>query len=539
MAKALEIGKTSATGGFKLFVGKIASTILLAIGTILLSVYIAESDYGLYTIALIPTTTILLFQDWGVSSGIVKYCSQFRVAQKTGEIRRIIVTGLTFEFATGLILTVLSLLLANFIASSIFGKPESAYLIILSSITILSTGITATCQSIFVGFERMELTSLILVCQAAVQSALMIALVYMGYGALGAVIGYTLSYVVSAIISAIIVYLRIFRKLSSDNSGKSTSFPTLRLLLTYGLPMAVATILTGILPQFYSFIMASVVDNTIIGNFRTATNFAVLLAFLTIPISTVLFPTFSKVDPQKEKQLLKTVFTSSVKYTALLLVPATLAMVVLSQPLIGTLYGNKWLSAPSFLALYVVSNLFTLLGNLSLMSLLSGLGETKMLMKLNILTVLIGVPSALIAIPALGVTGLILVTILAGVPSIFIGLHWVGKHYETKVNFVASIKIFLSSAIAAATTYLFLTVSSGTNWIMLVGGSAIFLVIYLIAAPLLGAITVEDLANLRTMFSGLGFVAKLFEIPFVFIEKILKLRGDKKNVMLSSAKEVN
>ena len=51
------------------------------------------------------------------------------------------------------------------------------------------------------------------------------------------------------------------------------------------------------------------------------------------------------------KQLLNTVFTTSVKYTAFLLVPATLAIMVLATPLIGTVYADKWLNAPLFLVL--------------------------------------------------------------------------------------------------------------------------------------------------------------------------------------------
>ncbi len=116
--------------------------------------------------------------------------------------------------------------------------------------------------------------------------------------------------------------------------------------------------------------MASYVNEVMIGNYKIAANFIILLSFLTVPISTVLFPAFSKLDPRKEKSLLKTVFASSVKYTVLLLVPAAMAMVVLATPLIGTLYGNKWSFAPPFLAVKVVFYLLSLFGLRSMGSLL-------------------------------------------------------------------------------------------------------------------------------------------------------------------------
>jgi PST family polysaccharide transporter len=523
MDKALEMGKNSATGSFQLFIGKIVSTVILAVGTIILGIFILEGDYGLYAIALIPATTMLLFQDWGIGAAMTKYCAHYRVLNKEGELRKVIIAGLTFQVAAGLTLTVLSLLMANFMATTIFGKPESTFLITLASITILSTALLVASQSVFVGFERMGLSSLSMICYAIAQGVLSPLLVYLGYGALGAILGYSISVMAAGIIAVAMLYFAIFRKLAPQNTNKSEISQTLRTMLHYGIPLAIATILAGLLAQFYAFMMASFVDLASIGNYRIATNFAILLTFFTIPIATVLFPAFSKLNPQNEQQLLKTVFTSSVKYTALFLVPATMAIMVLAKPIIGTIYGDKWLYAPFFLALYVIGNLFAVFGNLSIGNLLAALGETKMLMKLNILTLFIGVPMAFLMIPQLGIPGVIIVALVAGIPSMFIGLHWAWKRYGTKTDFRASAKIFLSSATAAIATYLSLSVLNAANWVLLATGMALFLAIYLTVAPLIGAINQTDINNLRAMFSGLGIMSKLLEIPLTIVEKPLKL----------------
>jgi len=531
MEKALKMGKVSATGSFQLFIGKVLSTLILAAGSIAVGLFILESDYGLYAIALIPASTLLLFQDWGISSAMIKYCAHYRAINQKGNLRKIIVAGLTFEVAAGLSLTVLSLLMSSFIASTIFGKPESALLIALASLVILSTSLLVAAQSIFVGFERMNLIGFTMVCHA-ITYFMSPLLVYLGYGAWGAVLGYTFSMIATGIIAIIMVYFFIFRQLEPDNPSNSGLSQTLKPLLNYGFPLAIASILGGILLQFYNFMMGSLCDLAMIGNYRIATNFAVLLTFFTIPISTVLFPAFSKLNPGKEPQLLKTVFTSSVKYTALLLIPATVALMVLSQPLISTIYAGKWLNAPSFLILYVISNLFSIFGNLSLGNLLTGLGETKLLMKLNILTLCIGVPLAFLLIPALEIVGVILCIIVAGVPSMFIGLHWIWKRYGTKADFNSSAKIFFASTIAAITTYLFLNVFDAAAWITLTGGVIIFLAIYLLAVPLIGAINQMDIDNIRSMFSGLGIISKLLEIPLTLMEKPLKMqlqRAEKRN----------
>ena len=54
---------------------------MLAIGSIIVGIYIDQGQYGLYTIALVPAATFLLFQDWGVGSALTKYCANYRAAK--------------------------------------------------------------------------------------------------------------------------------------------------------------------------------------------------------------------------------------------------------------------------------------------------------------------------------------------------------------------------------------------------------------------------------------------------------------------------
>jgi O-antigen/teichoic acid export membrane protein len=525
MDEALRMGKDSASGSFQLFIGKTVSTVIQAVGTIILGLLILEADYGLYTIALIPATAIALFRDWGVSSAMTKYCAQYRAANKRGELRQIILSGLTFEIATGVVLTVLSFLLANLVALAIFHKLELTFLIALASLTIFFGSLSSASNSIFVGFERMGLVSCAAICQAIALCVLPSLLVYAGYGAYGAVVGYVFSLLVAAVVAIALLYFAIFKKLGSNTTSNLNIRQTLKLLLRYGVPLAIATILGGALSQFYSFMMASFVDVVMIGNYKIATNFAVLLSLFTVPIATVLFPTFSKLDPGNEKRLLKTVFIASVKYAALLLVPATMAMMVLSKPIVGTLYGDRWSHAPPFLALYVISYLYIIFGSFCLSSLLTALGETKMIMKLYLLQLAIGIPIAFLLIPQFGILGVILGSLTAGLPGWFIALYWVWKRYGIKVEFQTSGKIFLASSIAAIVTFLFQSVFAAAPWMVLTTGLMIFLAIYLIALPLLSTINQTDVDNLRAIFSGLGIVSKLLEILLRLVEKTLKIHA--------------
>jgi len=524
MDKALKMGKTSATGSFHLFLGNAFSTVIMAVGTVIFVRLMTPEDYGLYSVALTPSLMINLFRDWGTGSAATKYIAQYRVTNDVQNLKRVLYAGFIFQIVTGTVLSVLSFLTADFVAFYVFHRPELQILVSVVSITIFANSLLGVCQSSFVGFEKMKLNSTTLLVQATAKSIATPLLVYFGFGALGAALGYTFSFLVGGIAGLIMLYSLVFvRNLRSAGITKSEILATLRTMLHYGVPLSVSNILQGFVGPFYGFIMAFYCSNLMIGNYQSAIQFAVILTFLTGPILTVLFPVFAKVDSDSEHDLLRTVFPSSIKYTAIFLVPATMAMMVLSKPMISTLFGEKWLYAPFFLSLTVVGHLFCIFGSLSNVVFLAGVGETRLLLKLGLLALLVGVPLALLLIPLYGIVGVILGNIFAALPGTFWSLWWIYKHYEVKPDFKSSVRILIASALAALATYLLLSFLCFTDWVNLIIGGVTFLAIYIVTGPTLGAITLEDIRNIREMLSGLGFFSRIIDVPLILAEKVANL----------------
>ena len=95
----------------------------------------------------------------------------------------------------------------------------------------------------------MELNSLTNVCQAIVKSVAAPILVLVGFGALGATLGYTISFIASAIISLVVLYLTIIRRIKCKNSRNSSTAKTLKEMLHYGVPLSISLIIGGFLIQ--------------------------------------------------------------------------------------------------------------------------------------------------------------------------------------------------------------------------------------------------------------------------------------------------
>ncbi|MCL4430384.1 MAG: oligosaccharide flippase family protein, partial [Chloroflexi bacterium] len=215
----------------------------------------------------------------------------------------------------------------------------------------------------------------------------------------------------------VLLMYTMYRALPKSADGKLELTKTIKSMLVYGLPLSIGAILTGFLTQFYSFIMAIfVTDNSLIGNYSVAVNFVVLITFFATPVTTMLFPAFSKLDAQKDKETLKNVFQYSVKYAALIVMPVTTLVMALSQPAIGTIFADKYVQAPLYLALLSIIYLFSALGSLSTGSLINGQGYTKYNLWLGLLTVVIGFPLSFALVSQFGIIGLIVTTTIVGLP---------------------------------------------------------------------------------------------------------------------------
>jgi O-antigen/teichoic acid export membrane protein len=541
--KALQMGKSSTAGSFFLMIGIVCSSVILALGTLVLGNVLSAEELGLYSIVLIPSTIIAYFRDMGVNSAMTQRIANLRVTNKNSEIHDVILSGVLFEVISGAILSLVCFAISNYLAV-LLSRPDASSLIALMSVSIFASSVVSAASAIFFGFEKMKFNSLTQIVQAIIKTLFGPLLVILGYSVLGAVLGVVISVVVSGLIGMLLVYFVLFRPIRKLKIGKFNIKQALVPLLKYGIPLTFSGIVLGVLPQFFASFMTAYVSDGIMGNYTAAIYCAVIVTFISFPVSNVLFPAFSKLNPEKEPEQLKTVFSSSIKYTAILLIPTTMLIMTLSTPLLYTLFPQdgilqalftvgaepKFQYAPIFLSISSIVNLFVLFGNVSLSAFQTGIGKTKQIMKQSMLSLVISVPFAYAIITYFGtfsgemgevyvVIGGITAVMVSTIPGMIWGLIWAWKNYRVKADFKNSGKIFISSVIASIVAYAFSIIISAPYVILLFVGAIIFILVYLICAPLIGAVSRTDIDNLKIMTSGLGPISKIVAIPLMLMRK--------------------
>jgi len=509
----------SARGSLILVVGQISSTVISALGAILVARFLGSKSYGQVALVMIPVSIIALFRDLGVTNALVRYIAQYRAEGKISDINTLVRAGLFINSAVGAVLSLVTFLLAGPLAVSLLHQPGLDLIIKVASADLIAHNLLLTSQAIFVGYERMEFRSLMVILYSLLKSAAAPILVFFGYGAFGAVLGNVSSLVITGAIGVMTVAV-VFLRDSSYRGGDLSISEASKLLLVYGYPLFLSALFAGSLSQFYNFLIAVYTDAFTVGNYKAATNFFVLIAFLTLPISTVLFPLFSKLE-ETDSSTLRLVFQNSVKYSSLITVPVTSAMIVLADQLVQAAYGNGYELAPMFLRLFVFNSLFVGIGNLSIDNFLNGQGRTRVTFLKSLSTMCIGVSLGLALAPRLGIIGLLLTMIIAPKTGQIYSLIRLRKDFGFTVNWTASVKIYISSGISSLTTYLLQAFINYGIWVDLLIGGFAFLLVYILVVATIGTLERNDLQNLRNIIGSIGPFTPFFRVIITMIEKLM------------------
>lgn len=511
------IAEDSVRGGLFLFAGNTLSTLILAMGSIFVARLLGPENYGIYSLSLVVPSILVGLVDLGINSALTRYLARLRAEGKPDLAASMLRSGYIFKLAVGVFASVICFLFADQFATFILNRPEMGYLVRLTSILILFQAAFGALSSAFIGLERMEHRALVLNVMSIVKVVSSPLLLIAGFGIIGTLMGHISGYASASFIGSLIL-LKHYRKLGAPSRDSFQS--NLKIMLGYGLPLYLSALIVLLSGQYRTIILAFFSSNIEIGNLNVAMKLASAVTILVFPF-TVLFPAFSKVNPNSKE--LKRLFKISVKYTALLIVPASILIATISEEFVYTFYGPNYTLAPSYLSLHILNFLFSGIGSMVLVHLFNGLGETKIILKANLMRIATLIP----LLPALtmlyGVPGLLIATLLSVLPPLIYQIYVAFTKFKLRLDIKSSLKIYLTSFTSAIPLFIFLQLSHFNGFLNLLFSCVLYLFTFLTIVPLTKTITEADLADLRTIIKRIRILRFLIEPVFRYEEKILNL----------------
>jgi len=513
------IAEDSARGGFFLVSGSFVSTVVLALMAILIGRLLGPELYGQYALSFVITEMLYIFADFGITAGVVKYSASLRAEGKIGRAAKIIKDAILLKTAIGLAFFLLNFALADFFAVTLLNRPELGFYIRLASVSIIFQVLISVATSAYLGLDKTHYNALTMNIQAVSKAIISIALVLLGFSIAGAVLGHVAGYTIAGIFgsSILIFILRKSAENSDDNIGFTQNSKT---LIRYGIPLYLSAILGGFAYPYQSFILAIFTTNIDIGNLKAAANFYALITVVSAPITTALFPAFSKLDLAMDDKI-TTFFKFANKYTTILIIPIATLLIIFSKEIIQIIYGSTYQTAALLLSIHCLLYFLVGLGYLTLTSLFNGLGKTRITLKISLIALLTILILSPILAKAYGVPGVIVAGISATAASTCYGMYVAKRNFKIQFDTKSIVKIYLIAIASAAPSLLLLQTSMLPSLVNVIIGGLLYLAIYVTLAPITGVVNSSELKTLAAVAQRIKFLAPIIKPLISYQEKIL------------------
>ncbi|MDG6925613.1 MAG: oligosaccharide flippase family protein [Nitrososphaerota archaeon] len=516
----VEIAQRSIRGSFALFAGNFLSTIVSFVVILFIARLLGPSNYGVYTLCVLLPNFLLNFLGFGVSSGITRYAAYHLSQGQPDDARRMTMTGAIFIMLFGTALSVLDFLIAGFVATSVFNRPEIAPLLRFSSVFILAQAVFQSGTAALLGWSYMGKIGITTIAQSVLRLAIVAPLLLAGYEVYGALVAYA----ASVVLGGLLAYALLWRGMRGTGYSLSGFGRDVATLLSYGRELFVGALAANFSAQYVVAILAIIASNAYVGYYQSASNFVTAITLTSGAITQALFPAFAHLGGAGSD--VSRAFRLAVKYMGFAVTPIIFLLMGASLQVIRLPLGPSYSSAAVLLTLLAFSNVSMLFGTGVLPSFFNGLGRTRYYMLSSVAGagVVLALAPALSVVGGLGVYGLIFSILAANMVVVATGLYLASRYMNAHVDFRACASILVSSLLAYAATVGVSMVRAG-DYILLPAEVVVFAAVYLTLAPVAGALDGEDLDILSDALSGLG----RFEVvisPVVRYERfILRVAG--------------
>jgi len=521
MVKEIDIARTATRGIFHLFLGRILSRAIGVIGGLVLIRLLNPEGYGLLNVAVVFPGIFGLFTDFGINAALTKFFAEYRSKGETKNLKSFLFSALVFKIILSLVLTILCYIIADTLAITVLRKPHVAPLIRIASLFVLASSLYEFSGAIFLGLDATRAYAALMILFESINAFLPIILVYSMWIS-GALLGMAVATLAAGFLGIWLSFLFVTKMTKSSNGTFSFS-SALKEMVTYGTPLIVGSLIRRALLLYFGFMIAVYSFEYEIGNYNAAQKIVLTLSYFTVPIASVLFPTFSKINSNTEPGALKKIFMYAVKYSSLVVLPAVALLIILARTVVvlflGIAFEESWL----YLSLLAIAWLSYGFGQTHLVDLLQSQGDTKFIAKLEALTATIGVILGLILIPSFGVLGVILTNLIFNWPSYVFIVRKAYIKYKIKPPLRHVWRLYLSLALTAlVATPLALMSINETFKVALVG--SVGAITYAVACAVTKAIKESDIRRLRKLTIPQPIIGPIADKVLGIMERVARLK---------------
>ncbi|TYT60985.1 flippase [Natrialba swarupiae] len=409
------------------FMGRAVSVISGAILIIVLARLLDPDGYGLLFLAISVLGTIQLISKLGIAKSAARYISKYKESDPD-QIPHIIKFSFILNIGSILIVCILLLIGHNFLADLI-GEPDLAPLLVLGVFFVAFATLATYVRLIFQGFEAIKPAGALQAIDRGLRAVLAIGFVILGYGAVGALVGYIVAHTAAAALGLGFLYFRFYRGFSP--SGIEVGLR--RRIAEYTVPLT-ATSTARIIDKRVDTILVGVFIGPIGVAYYTLSR--QIIEFIVTPIEALGFtlsPTYESEKVKGNTDIAARIYEEALTHGLMLYIPAAAGLILVSEPLIYIVFGEEYAGAVpvlQILGIYAVLQSVKVLTDNGL----DFLGRARERAIAKSVAAVLNLIFNIILIPRIGVIGAAVATVITDAMYTIVNVYIM--HTEIKIQII-------------------------------------------------------------------------------------------------------
>lgn len=401
-----DLGSKALRSGSFFVSSKVISAGITLLLLVFLARYLKPADYGIYSIVVALYMLLGMGGNFGMGTALRKKLSERNVGIERK--RELIANGLAIAGAISLAIMIIGIALSNVLAIDVYHNATMYYPIIVAAVCVFLSVLFNLSVAALVGLGSTRHSSIGNIVYAVSQAVLVIGLVLLGYGVLGAMLGLALSLAIGLIYCMAGIFR--FTGILAPKFKRSVS----REMLGFSLPVVTSNIAISGTTSLAILLLGVFATSAVVGSYGAAYRLGRFFELLMTSMTFIILPAFSYTLSSKAiGKRIGSVYSNSIYYAFMALLPILAYAVSTTKPLTGLLFGSAYVGAPFYFAFISIGTVISLIGSFAGV-LIIGNGDTRRFMKYQLAVVIVEVVLLAVLVPYAKVLGALVAVFAVG-----------------------------------------------------------------------------------------------------------------------------
>ena len=445
---------------------------------------IGPSAYGLWA-ALGSIIGYFGLFDLGMGASTVKFTAEYCAHNRGGDLNKLLNTSIVIYLILGLIITVISLIIAPLIPHIFHLQSDLSKAGIISffimSLSVIQSLITNIFQNFIFGHQRVDVMKTFSIVQIISNAMVTILFLHLGFGLIGVVCASLCTGFLILILDLIFIYRNNY---GFSFSIKFFDLKTLQRIMPYSIRCFILSLTAQIIYRTSNIIIALILGIAMVPPYAILSRLTTIAANFCLKIQDGLFPSFSRLGAMNDYSSLRSLVIKNLNVTLGITVPISIFLFFFGRSFIVLWVGEKNFAGIGVLIILVAMNF---LHSLSPMyTILQALEKNKEVMYSSIIDAALNLFLSIILIQKLGFLGVALATIIAHVCTDDWVVIWAFCKYTNvsfkSILFTGILPPLIAGIPVGIITYLFLRIMLSNNSYIHLGIKGILICILYILA---------------------------------------------------------